>query len=136
MLNAELDLLGIGPLQNEVVDTLELAKEKRPGGRHTLDALCSAYNVDNSGRNLHGALLDANLLSEVYVEMLGGRQFGMSLEIHEAAKEFAKPSIRQRPTPLVRRVTEEDLAAHAAFVKTLGDSAIWRDYREQKQEAA
>jgi DNA polymerase-3 subunit epsilon len=136
MLNAELDRLGIGPLQNEVVDTLELAKEKRPGGRHTLDALCSAYNVDNSGRNLHGALLDANLLSEVYVEMLGGRQFGMSLEIHEAAKEFAKPSIRQRPTPLAWRVTEEDLAAHAAFVKTLGDSAIWRDYREQKQEAA
>jgi DNA polymerase-3 subunit epsilon len=136
MLNAELNRLGIDPLQNEIVDTLQLAKERRPGGRHTLDSLCSAYNIDSSRRTKHGALLDAELLTEVYVEMLGGRQFDMSLAIEEVAEELAKPITRKRPVPLARRVTEEDLAAHAAFVKTLGDSAIWRDYREQKQEAA
>ena len=136
MLNAELNRLDIEPLQNEIVDTLQLAKEKRPGGRHTLDSLCSAYNIDSSRRTKHGALLDAELLTEVYVEMRGGRQFGMSLDIEAVAEEFAKPTIRKRPVPLASRVAEDDLAAHAAFVKTLGDSAIWRDYREQKQEAA
>jgi DNA polymerase-3 subunit epsilon len=136
MLNAELDRLGIGPLQNEVVDTLELAKEKRPGGRHTLDSLCNAFNIDSSRRTKHGALLDAELLTEVYVEMLGGRQFGMSLAIEDVVEEFAKPTTRKRPIPLASRVTEEDLAAHADFVRTLGDTAIWRVYREQKQEAA
>lgn len=129
MLNAELDRLGYEPIANVVVDTLELAKEKRPRGKHSLDALCSHYNIDNSRRTHHGALLDAELLAEVYVEMLGGRQFGMSLAPDVVEVEFAKPTIRQRPVPLASRVTAEDLAAHAAFVTTLGVEAIWRDYR-------
>jgi DNA polymerase-3 subunit epsilon len=133
-LNEELDRLGLPPLKNEVVDSLELAKEKRPRARHTLDALCSAYDVDTSKRVLHGALLDAELLSEVYVELRGGLQFGMELVVSNTEQELIKPVIRQRPTPLASRVTDEDRAAHAAFVSTLGNAAIWRDYQEPKPE--
>jgi len=136
MLNAELERLGIEPLKNEVVDTLALSKEKRPRGKHTLDALCSAYNIDNSKRTKHGALLDAEILSEVYVELCGGRQFGMRLVVDNDDQDEVAPVIRQRPTPLVSRVTDADRAAHAAFVATLGDSAIWRDYREQPEAQA
>lgn len=128
MLNAELDRLGHEPIANEVVDTLQLSKEKRPRSKHTLDALCSHYNVDSSRRTQHGALLDSELLAEVYVEMIGGRQFGMSLDVDSVEAAFVQPTIRQRPVPLAPRVTAEDTAAHAAFVATLGD-AIWRDYR-------
>jgi DNA polymerase-3 subunit epsilon len=134
MLNAELERLDLPPLENEVVDSLELAKEKRPRARHTLDALCSAYDVDTSKRVLHGALLDAELLSEVYVELRGGLQFGMELVVSNTEQELIKPVIRQRPTPLASRVTDEDRAAHAAFVSTLGNAAIWRDYQEPKPE--
>ncbi|MEH2517372.1 DNA polymerase-3 subunit epsilon [Bradyrhizobium sp. AZCC 1610] len=136
MLNEELDRLGYEPLENEIVDTLELAKEKRPRGKHTLDALCSAFGVDNSRRTEHGALLDAELLAEVYVEMLGGRQFGMSLDLFAVQEEVIKPVIRQRPTPLASRVTAEDRAAHAAFVETLGKEAVWLDYREKETSEA
>ena len=129
MLNAELARLGYEPMANEVVDTLELAKAARPRGKHSLDALCSWYNIDNSRRTQHGALLDAELLAEVYVEMIGGRQFGMSLDVDAVEVEVAKPTIRQRPVPLAPRVTAEDIADHAAFVSTLGADAIWRDYR-------
>jgi DNA polymerase III subunit epsilon len=128
MLNEELDRLGIKPLENEVVDTLELAKEKHPRRKHTLDALCSIYDIDNSRRTQHGALLDAELLSEVYVELRGGRQFGMHLEVQDDAAKTEVIKARPRPTPLPSRVTDQDRADHSAFVATLGDGAIWRDY--------
>jgi DNA polymerase III subunit epsilon len=135
MLNEELDRLGMAPLENEVVDTLELAKEKRPRGRHTLDALCSAYDIDNSRRQLHGALLDAELLSEVYVEMLGGLQIGFDLtEDADQPEALAFPAARQRPVPLVRNINPEERIAHEAFVKTLGDQAIWLEYRDPQPE--
>jgi DNA polymerase-3 subunit epsilon len=127
MLNAELERLGLPPLQNEVVDSLELAKEKRPRGRHTLDGLCSAYGIDNSKRTKHGALLDAEILADVYVELRGGRQLGMTLDVIDTVEESV-PAAKRRPVPLRPRVTEEDRAAHAAFIATLGESAIWRDY--------
>lgn len=130
MLNEELDRLGYAPLKNEVIDTLEMAKKAKPRARHTLDALCSTYDVDNSKRKEHGALLDAGLLAEVYVEMLGGRQFGMDLNVAaEEEPETVRPLIRPRPIPLAPRVTDQDRAAHAAFVETLGDKAVWLDYR-------
>jgi DNA polymerase III subunit epsilon len=131
MINDELERLEMPLLQNEVVDTLELAKEKRPRGRHTLDGLCAHFNIDNTRRKLHGALLDAELLSEVYVELRGGRQYGMSL-IGDESDQFAienLPAARQRPVPLVRKISDEERATHAAFVETLGEKAIWREYR-------
>ena len=86
-------------MKNEVVDTLELAKEKQPRRKHTLDALCSVYNIDNSRRTLHGALLDAELLAEVYVELRGGRQFGMQLDYvnQQVQERRTNTVIRQRP---------------------------------------
>ena len=131
MLNEELDRLGYEPINNPIIDTLQLAKEKRPRGKQTLDALCSAYNIDKSKRKLHGALLDAELLAEVYIEMLGGRQYGMSLEIDDAESKGARSAIRPRPTPLADRITADDRAAHTAFINTLGKNAIWRAYQDE-----
>jgi DNA polymerase III subunit epsilon len=128
MLNAELDRLDIPPLENEVVDSLALAREVRPGARHTLDGLCRAFDIDLSKRNLHGALLDAQLLAAVYVELRGGRQFGMSLDLFAEQKEEKFVPARQRPVPLPSRVTDEDRSQHKAFVESLGDNAIWLDY--------
>jgi DNA polymerase-3 subunit epsilon len=129
MINEELDRLGIGELENEVVDTLELAKQVHPRRRHTLDALCAVYDIDTSKRIEHGALLDAGLLAQVYVELRGGRQFGMQLDLmdQEATEQPQQPA-RQRPAPLPSRITDEDRSEHQAFVASLGDQAIWRDY--------
>ncbi|TYO65426.1 DNA polymerase III subunit epsilon [Bradyrhizobium hipponense] len=129
MINEELDRLGIAPLENEVVDTLAMAREVHPRRKHTLDALCSIYNIDTSRRTEHGALLDSELLAQVYVEMRGGLQIGMQLDLLAGAaeEEEVKPA-RQRPTPLASRLTNEDIAAHRAFVETLGEKAIWREY--------
>jgi DNA polymerase-3 subunit epsilon len=131
MINDELERLEMPPLQNEVVDTLEIAKAKRPGKRATLDALCSAFNIDTSKRDLHGALLDAQLLSEVYVELRGGRQYGMSLfgGQDDGITIDQLPAARQRPVPLPPRINEEERAAHAAFIQTLGGEVIWKEYR-------
>ena len=129
MINEELDRLDIAPLKNEVVDSLELARTIHPRRRHTLDALCSLYNIDTSKRIEHGALLDSELLAQVYRELRGGLQFGMQLDLLARPQEEEKPTpARQRPTPLPSPVTDEDRADHAAFVATLGDKAIWRDY--------
>lgn len=129
MLNAELDRLGIDPLENEVIDTLAVSRLKRPRKKHSLDALCSEYNIDNSRRTKHGALLDAEILAEVYVELCGGRQIGMRLELEEEIPNSTIIKTRQRPTPLPSRVTPEDMQAHTAFIQELGDDAIWREYR-------
>jgi DNA polymerase-3 subunit epsilon len=129
MINEELGRLGIAPLENEVVDTLAMAREVHPRRKHTLDALCSLYNIDTSRRTEHGALLDSELLAQVYVELRGGRQFGMQLDLLASTEQEQEVlPARQRPTPLPSRVTDEDRAAHREFVATLGDSAIWRDY--------
>jgi DNA polymerase-3 subunit epsilon len=137
MLNAELERLDLPALENEVVDTLTLAREKHPGSRHTLDALCKRYDVDISRRLKHGALLDAELLSEVYVELRGGRQFGMDLEpVDETPKEEIVYAARQRPDPLIRRIPAVERAAHAAFVNTLGPEAVWLDYKPKATDRA
>ncbi|WP_316207508.1 DNA polymerase III subunit epsilon [Bradyrhizobium sp. SZCCHNR3118] len=130
MINDELERLEMPLLQNEIVDTIELARLKRPGKRATLDALCAAFKIDTSKRTLHGALLDAELLSEVYVELRGGRQYGMSLfGDEESTPTNQSYAARQRPVPLPLRVTDEDRALHAAFIAEMGEKAIWRDYR-------
>jgi len=131
-INAELDRLKLSPILRErLVDTLVLARRKHPGVSNRLDDLCSRYAIDNSRRTKHGALLDAELLAEVYVDLIGARQSQLILasdtrEIRVGATGEAPR--RQRPVPLVPRVTDADREAHRAFVATLGDKPIWSDF--------
>ncbi|MCK0197490.1 DNA polymerase III subunit epsilon [Ancylobacter sp. 6x-1] len=132
-INAELARIGQSPLTfDRVIDTLALARRRHPNASNRLDDLCSRYGIDASRRTKHGALLDSELLAEVYSELAGGRQAAlilMSAETvvrREERTQSAEPLLR--PVPLKVRVSDEEMAAHAAFVKTLGDAAIWKDY--------
>lgn len=134
-INSELARLGVPAIGPErVVDTLQLARKRHPMGPNSLDALCSRYGIDNSHRTKHGALLDAELLAEVYIEMNGGRQAALVLDTRQAdSRAQASGPIarqrRQRPEPLPERLDEETLRRHEAFVATLGEGAIWNRYR-------
>ncbi len=112
------------------VDTLVLARRRHPAGANSLDALCARYKIDNSARTKHGALLDAEILAEVYVELLGGRQadLGLSIEADTTALAVSHATIAQRPEPLPPRLSEAETAAHQAFVKGLGKKALWLKY--------
>ena len=117
--------------RDRLVDTLALARRRHSAGPYSLDALCGKYGIDNSRRTKHGALLDAEILAEVYLELIGGRQaqLGLAESVEPRAVGVDGMAVkRQRPVPLAPRLTEADVAAHAAFVATLGDSAIWRSY--------
>jgi len=108
-----------------------LARRKHPGVSNRLDDLCSRYAIDNSHRTKHGALLDAELLAEVYVDLVGARQSQLLLaaegeEIRVASAGDAPR--RQRLVPLAPRITEAEREAHRAFIATLGDKAIWNEY--------
>ncbi len=134
-LNAELKRTGHEPLRfDRVVDTLALARRKHPGTQNSLDALCARYGIDNSNRTKHSALLDAELLAEVYVELTGGRQTGLALEsvgfAAGASSQAAGLPAAQRPLGLNSRLTGEERARHAELVATLGEKAIWRRYIE------
>src|ERR1700730_14787769 len=127
-INAELDRIKRPQIARErLVDTLLLARRKHPGVSNRLDDLCSRYSIDNSRRTKHGALLDAELLAEVYIDLIGARQSQLVLatETREtrAGGDGEMPR-RQRSSPLAPRVTEDDRAAHRAFVATLGDKPI------------
>jgi DNA polymerase-3 subunit epsilon len=113
-----------------IVDTLALARRKHPGGPNSLDALCKRYGIDNSSRTLHGALLDAQLLAEVYLQLSGGQQpvFDLSLATAAVARSQAGGAILVRPAPLPANLAEAEIAAHAAFVDGLGESPLWRLY--------
>jgi DNA polymerase-3 subunit epsilon len=134
-LNAELTALGHARLpDSRALDTLLLARQKFPGAPASLDALCRRFGVDNSAREKHGALLDSEILAEVYLELIGGRQPGLVLAPAGPARPGATrgpdaPSDwrpRPRPAPLAPRLTEEEAAAHAALVARMGDGAIWK----------
>ena len=130
-LNAELERAGFAIVSRErMVDTLLIARRKHPGGSNRLDDLCVRYAIDNSRRTKHGALLDAELLAEVYVELIDARQaqLGLSQAATPLISAGVQIIIRERPAPLPARVTDDDRAAHRLFVGTLGESAIWRDY--------
>jgi DNA polymerase-3 subunit epsilon len=132
-LNAEFGRAGHAPIGgNRVVDTLMLARRKHPLGPNSLDALMSRYSIDSSKRVLHGALLDAELLSEVYVELIGGRQPSLLLGDEESVPTIALPprpaTIAIRPFPRVFEIPDIDLAAHRAAVERLGQNAIWQRY--------
>lgn len=113
-LNLELELLGLAPIEpGRFVDTLELARQRFPGAKHTLDALCQRFGIDRSARVRHGALIDAGLLAEVYVELTGGRQIGLELVV--AATAAIDQPARQWPARTFE-VPADELAAHAAFL--------------------
>ncbi|CAN5491993.1 DNA polymerase III subunit epsilon [soil metagenome] len=120
-------------LPERVIDTLMLARSKHPMGPNSLDALCKRYGIDTSRRTKHGALLDAELLADVYLDLIGGRQSALSLTTLplSAAQQAASIVIRiaPRPRPLLPRVSAAEIAAHQALVADLGEKAIWRSIR-------
>lgn len=129
-LNAECGRCGRPVLPMErAIDTLMLAKKRHPGAPANLDDLCRRYGINNARRTLHGALLDAELLAEVYIELRGGRQTALGL-VEAVAEEFegAIREPRMRPAPLPPRLTAAEIAAHEVFVDGLGDKALWRQY--------
>ena len=132
-LNAELERAKkIVVSRERLIDTLMLARRKYPGGSNRLDDLCVRYKIDNSKRVKHGALLDAELLAEVYVELIGARQANLGLATvvtGSVETRTVSAAMRTRPMPLAPRVTDDERTAHRAFVATLGDDAIWRKYR-------
>ncbi len=132
-LNAEFRRTGHGVLVMErVVDTLALARRRHPGASNSLDALCLRYGIDNTKRTKHGALLDAELLADVYIELLGGRQAGLDLVALPAATWAVGGGLSSgedvRARPVRSRVSEAEREAHAAFVATLGAGSVWAGY--------
>ncbi len=130
-INAELERAGHPSIpRDRLVDTLLLARRKYPGGQNRLDDLCGRFGIDNSHRTKHGALLDAELLAEVYLELIEARQaqLGLAAATAPAVRNVGTTVARQRPTPLMPRITPAEREAHRAFVETLGPNAIWRDY--------
>jgi DNA polymerase III subunit epsilon len=134
-LNMELERVGKLPIMmTRVLDTLQLARRKHPGAPATLDALCKRYNIDNTKRTKHGAIVDSILLAEVYVELIGAKQATLSLTATQSVSVEDRSNglivqsavVHQRPKPLARRLTDQDLKAHAAFVETLGANAKWK----------
>ncbi len=131
-LNAELRWVNFPELPwDQAIDTLAIARRRFPGSPASLDALCRRFGVDNSAREKHGALLDSEILAEVYLELIGGRQPDFGLSDHGAPKEGQseetgrwRPSAR--PNPLPPRLTEAERAAHDTFIKSMGDNALWK----------
>ena len=128
-LNAELGWVNRPPLpMDRAIDTVEMARRKFPGSPASLDALCRRFGIDNSSRTLHGALLDSEILAEVYLELIGGRQPGLVLRSGGGsdgggAETAWKPG--PRPQPLPARLTEAEAASHAEFIEKLGEGALW-----------
>jgi len=119
--------------RERLVDTLALARRKHSAGPYSLDALCARYGIDNSRRTKHGALLDAEILAEVYVELIGARQaqLGLAETIDGPIGSNGAAVSRERPMPLAIRLTDADRAAHRDFVATLGEAALWSSYRAE-----
>jgi DNA polymerase-3 subunit epsilon len=132
-LNTELGLLGMDSLQHScagVVDTLKMAKDLRPGQRNNLDALCRFYGIDNSARTLHGALLDAELLADVYMAMTRGQE-SLMMDIVEPVRQLGDVTTGSRSGPLVVLAANEvELAAHQAYLigldKAAGGTSLWK----------
>src|SRR3984893_8682190 len=133
-LNAELERVGKTLVQRErLVDTLLLARRKYPGAPNRLDDLCARYGVDNSRRTKHGALLDAELLAEVYLELVGGRQARFSLDRKQSTvRAVTVAAAKERPAPLSPLLTSDEEKAHRALLTALGADSVWRDYLAEK----
>ena len=128
-LNAELERSGHPAVSRDrMIDTLVIARRKHPGAANRLDDLCARYAVDNSRRTKHGALLDAELLAEVYVELIGARQAQLVLSQAAIVAPGEIIAVRERSMPLPSRLTADAQAAHRRFIASLGENAVWRDY--------
>lgn len=133
-LNAELGWAKLPLLSvDQAIDTLEIARRKFPGSPASLDALCRRFAIDNTSRTLHGALLDSEILAEVYLELIGGRQPDFALSMNTgretAGKDGSVSTVWRpypRPKPLDSRLTKAEAEAHAAFIETLGDTPLWK----------
>jgi DNA polymerase III subunit epsilon len=138
-LNAELERVSLPAIARErLVDTLLLARRKYPGGSNRLDDLCQRFGIDNSRRTKHGALLDAELLAEVYLELIGARQAQlglMSATLAPAAATQSSRTLRVRPFALAPRLSDAERNAHRALVATLGSKAIWNEYQRETAQA-
>lgn len=139
-LNAEYGKIGRPALgMGRVLDTLSMARRKHPGAPASLDALCARYGIDNSRRTKHGALLDAEILAEVYIELIGGKQadLGLAIARPEAVTAAQRIEIRRGEARIiVQRLTDGEREAHMAFVATLGAGALWRNYLGVEASAA
>ena len=134
-LNAELKWVGLPELPwEQALDTLDIARRKFPGSPASLDALCRRFGIDNSSRTLHGALLDSEILAEVYLELIGGRQpdFALNAVAQASADKVQNGNSDWRPSPreaaLPSRLSDPEKKAHQAFVEQLGDGALWKKY--------
>lgn len=128
-INAELQRCGRTALASDrAVNTLILARRKHPGVSNRLDDLCQRYGIDNSKRTKHGALLDAELLAEVYIELIGGRQTAMTLQTETTNEERGKSRRLNRPAIPVHRLSDAELEAHKAFIDKMSDKALWNKY--------
>ena len=125
-------------MMDRVIDTLAMARRRHPGAPNSLDALCARYRIDMSKRVKHGAMIDVELLAEVYAELLGGRQTSLGLGtrvVNLRRGEIMAPTLR-RPAPLPSALTAAEAAAHASFVATLGPKALWLSYDAPARESA
>ncbi len=132
-LNAELGWADLRLLPNDqALDTLAIARKKFPGSPASLDALCRRFGIDNSAREKHGALLDSEILAEVYLELIGGRQpdfvLAQSNQSKSGSSDTADWRSSPRPVALPSKVTEEERAAHAEFLESLGGDVVWKNY--------
>ncbi len=137
-LNHEFGRLGRAPLSfDRVTDTLALARRKHPGSPNNLDALCRRYGIDNSTRTKHGALLDSELLADVYLRLIGAEQAGLNFASQAESDAIEVETAAQtRPTPLPPLLSPEEEAAHAEFVASLGQKAIWYRYLQKDAQGA
>ncbi len=131
-INAELGFIGRTAIPpSQVIDTLQMARRAHPMGPNSLDALCRRYGIDNSKRTKHGALLDAELLADVYLELIGGRQTVLILQAQTTIRKIDIQSVRQttrvRDDVLASRLTQEENALHQARIAELGEKALWND---------
>jgi DNA polymerase III subunit epsilon len=136
-INHELGLLQRPPiLMDDVVDTLAMARRRHPGAPNSLDALCARYRIDTSKRVKHGAMIDVELLAEVYAELCGGRQtsFGLGPRILQPQGVGTIAVPLRRPAPLPPAITAAEEAAHAAFVAEMGAKALWLQYTAAPDE--
>jgi DNA polymerase-3 subunit epsilon len=131
-LNAELGWVGLPKLPAaQALDTLGMARKRFPGSPSSLDALCRRFGIDNSNRTLHGALLDSEILAEVYLELIGGRQPDLVISTSGARQGGGgQPDWRPRPrpAPLPARLTQDEATAHAKLLAELGDDALWKQF--------
>jgi DNA polymerase-3 subunit epsilon len=134
-INAELTWLGLPTINfDRVVDTLTIARRRHPGVSNSLDALCVRYGIDNSRRTKHGALLDAEILAEVYAELSGGRQANLLLGgPNQGPGATSEQFLNARPMPVPFAIEAEEAQRHFAFIKSLGEKAIWHQFKLPEQ---